>query len=266
MPLNCGGNLNTRKMNSVSILKSTRLVSQLQKLENSRVFARYYKDEKPISSKTTVAIGPADSPASSTTTATCFNAEEYVNLTVEPSILKFDIITKDFLEGLEPGLSIFLETIETDKLAMISIDSLAKCYNIISEQIKVLEQQTVRQRKESRLSKDLQLLHHKLRTFKSTINSCLAITIEPALGLLKLQQDALAKQKLVNETCVQATTIKTFIVERNFKQSLTRRLNQIKTRDKLNDEQPSKLSTIKMFCNNGSDLTWEPQISRILPS
>ena len=100
-------------------------------------FCKILQDEKPISSKTTVAIGPTDSPASSTTTATCFNAEEYVNLTVEPSILTFDIITKDFLEGLEPGLSIFLETIETDKLAMLSIDSLAKCYNI-SEQIKVL--------------------------------------------------------------------------------------------------------------------------------
>ena len=109
----------------------------------------------------------------------------------------------------------------------------------------------------------MQLLHDKLRTFKSTINACLAITIEPALRLLKLQQDALAKQKLVNETCVQATTIKTFIVERNFKQSLTRRLNQIKTRDKLNDEQPSKLSTIKMFCNNGSDLTWDIALNRL---
>ena len=89
------------------------------------------------------------------------------------------------------------------------------------------------------------------------------IKIEPALGLGVLQRNALAKQELIKEIAVECTKIATFIKEEKLNENLNRRCQQIDKRDFRLLHRDSNFEKAKVFCYNGSSLSWEKSLEML---
>jgi len=155
----------------------------------------------------------------------------------------------------------FDASLSKDKILCSSFLSLAKLYDSIYEQLLFVKAKQVRNA-ETKLSSHLKDMSYQLDLIFSKVKAS-GINIKPSIGLDLLQKNALAKQTLVDKICSLNSKLTSLIGENKIKESLNRRVSQIRKRDLAIDGSSSILNSIKFRSNNTTDLSWEEALEAL---
>ena len=155
-------------------------------------------------------------------------------------------VTEHFLETLQVGLGEFIESVKNEKVVINSLEVLVKNYLSFHQKLIFFKENSAR-KKATNFQTDLNQLNKMLAMLSQLIISCNNVKIDPVLGLLPLQKNALQKSKLCNEM-----SVNTFILDKSIKTNLNQRVTELKKCD-ISFE---RLSKVAFFCCNKFKLTW----------